>query len=445
MVSATTLPLRVSRRQAWQPLAAIFALNVGFLIATTLKYSNVVRGASWGGWGRAFRLAFDLGAENNLAAWYSAITLLIAAGVWVICYALDVRGRESTGDRILSWGWLLLAALFCLLSLDEEGSFHERLGAVPGLNQFEVFAVPLAAVGIFLLLFAWARLRHSWLAIALLALGFLTYLSVPIQEKAEVVLERTGDYAATWHTPTLDVVIEEGSELLGTLLFIVAGLVHARRLNRAQLPSMPEEQWLDFEISASRRVIAQVVGWVVGLLALGFITVQFIAVPDLPHGSQFKGSQLGNPADWFAGSLMLIAAFLFLYATRAKGEVSGQQLLRSFYKVFAVYSLVLAIHHGAGHLFSSIMWDGSPRRQMATNVVLGLAGLAVAGVGIARLTQRPQRLVLAVWGALAAAAAVQPEPAAALLLFAAYGLVLIGVAPVALAPTDLPPPSSRTL
>jgi hypothetical protein len=302
--------------------------------------------------------------------------------------------------------------------------------------------VPMAGVAVFLLLFAWARLRRSWLTMTLLALGFLTYLSVPIQEKAEVVLERTGAYAATWHTPTIDVVIEEGSELLGTLFFLTAGLVHARQLNRARLPSMAEDQWLDFDLAVNRRSITRVVSWVVGLMGLGFVIVQLTAVPDLPHGSQFTPSELGSPPDWFAASLMLIAGFLFLHAARAKADVSGQQLLRSFYKVFAVYSLVVAIHHGAGHLFSSIMWEGSPRRQMATNVALGLAALVVAGIGIARLPQRGTRVVLAIWAALAAAAALQPEPAASPLLFAAYGLLLVGLAPAALI-SPPPQPASR--
>ena len=437
MVRDIVLPIRASRRQVWRFLATIFALNVAFMITTALIYSNVVMRRSWGGWGHVFRGALDVGAENNLAAWYSAITLLIAAGVWVICYALDVRGRSSRGDRLLSWGWLLLAVLFCFLSLDEEGSFHERLSAVPGLNRYGIVLVPLAVFGVFLLIFAWTRLRHGWLAVALPGLGFLAYLSHPLQERNEFILKRNGLYAATWHTPTLDVVMKEGPKLLGTLCFIAAGLVYAGRLNRAQLPAIPREHWLDFEISTSRRAITRVVGWIVGLMGLGFILVQFIAVPALPHGPEFTPSELGSPPDWFAASLMLIAAVLFLYAVRGKTGVPGQELLRPFYRIFAAYAIVLAVHHGGGHFLSSIVWHGSPRRQTATNVLLALAALAVAALGIARLPQRSLRLVLATWGALAAAGAIQPEPVASLLLFAAYGLVLIVVAPVALAPPNL--------
>ena len=439
MVGDLMLPFRFSRRQVRSFLATIFAVNIAFMITTAIKYSNVVLPMSWKGWGHVFREALDLGAENNLAAWHSAITLLIATGGWLICYALDVRGRKSRGDRFLSWGWVLLAGLFCLLSLDEEGSFHERLGAVPGMNQFDVFVFPMVGVGLFLLMFAWARLRTSWLTLALLTLGFLTYLSVPIQERAEAVLEHSGMYSATWHTPTRDVVIEEGSELLGTLFFIIAGLVHARRLNRALVPSMPEDQWLDFDVPVDRPAIMRVASWIVGLMGFGLV-VQAIAVPDLPHGGQFTASELGSPPDWFAASLMLIAAALFLYAARSKPDVPGQQLLRSFYKLFAGYAAVLAVHHGGGHFLSSILWYDTPRRQLASNVLLGFAALGVAAVGIRRLPERAVRLVLATWGLLAVMAAVRPEPLASVLLFAAYGLVLIVVAPIALAPPDLGPP-----
>ena len=166
MVRDTVLPVQVSRHQVGRLLATIFALDVAFLVTTAMIYSNVVMRNSWGGWGYVFREALDVGAENNLAPWFSAITLLIAAGVWVICYALELRGRDSTRGR-LSWGWLVLAVLFCFLSLDEEGSFHERLAALPGVNRYAVLLVPGAAFGVFLVVFAWPRLRHSWLAVAL--------------------------------------------------------------------------------------------------------------------------------------------------------------------------------------------------------------------------------------------------------------------------------------
>ncbi len=432
MARDTVLPVQVSRRQVGRFLATIFALDVAFLITTAMIYSNVVTRTSWGGWGYVFREALDVGAENNLAPWYSAITFLIAAVVWVICYALEVRGRRSTRARLLSWGWLLLAVLFCFLSLDEEGSFHERLGALPGVNRYDVLLIPGAAFGIVLLVFAWPRLRHSWLTLALPVFGVLAYLSHPLQERNEAILRRAGLYAATWHTPTLDVVMKEGPKLLGTLCFIAAGLMHARWLNRTQLPSMPGEQWLDFEISTSRRVITQVVGWIVGLMGLGFILVQFIAVPTLPHGSEFTPRELGSPPDWFAASLMLVAAALFLYGARGKTSGPGQRSPRTFYRLFSLYSVVLAIHHGGGHFLSSIVWHGSPRWQMATGVVLGLAALAVTAAGITQLPNQALRLAVAAWGALATAAAIQPEPVASLLLFAGYGLVLIVVAPVAL-------------
>jgi hypothetical protein len=305
------------------------------------------------------------------------------------------------------------------------------------MNQFEVIDVPMAAVGIILLAYTWARLRRDWLTIGLLALGFFTYLSVPIQERAETILEKSGMYTATWHTQARDVVIEEGSELLGTLFFITAGLIQARRLNRARVPSMPEHQWLDFEVPVSPPVIGRVLGSVVGLMGLGFVIAQFAAVPDLPHGSQFTYSELGSPPDWFAASLMLITGLVFLYAARVKNAAGGQQLLRSFYTLFAFFAFVLSLHHGGGHLFTDIVWAGSPRRQIATNVLLALACLVVGGVGIARLSRRGPRLSMAVWTVLAAGAAVLPEPGASMLLFVGYGLALLWLAPIALAPGTL--------
>ena len=83
-----------------------------------------------------------LGAENVLAAWYSSMLLLAVALSACLAFAVE---RKQKPPRPAGWasGWLLLAAVFTVLSLDEIGSFHERLGLVPWTDQWGMAVIQL--------------------------------------------------------------------------------------------------------------------------------------------------------------------------------------------------------------------------------------------------------------------------------------------------------------
>lgn len=83
-----------------------------------------------------------LGAENVVAAWYSSMLLLAVALAACLAFAVERKQKPSPrGYR--SYAWLVLAAVFTLLSLDEIGSFHERLGWLPWTNHWVVAVVQL--------------------------------------------------------------------------------------------------------------------------------------------------------------------------------------------------------------------------------------------------------------------------------------------------------------
>lgn len=74
-----------------------------------------------------------LGTENVLAAWYSSMLLLAVALAAYLAFAVERKQKPPRPGR-WSAAWLLLAAAFTALSLDEIGSFHERLGLLPWTN-----------------------------------------------------------------------------------------------------------------------------------------------------------------------------------------------------------------------------------------------------------------------------------------------------------------------
>lgn len=139
--------------------------------------------------------------------------------------AADRRGRRCAHRP---HGWLVGAAMFALLSLDEAGSLHERINlleatvGLPGALRINspgwvgVLAIPIGLAGAFLLAFAWCRVRRDPVAFVLMSTGTLLFLSVPIQEHIEVarwLVQEPGGGARR----SIAVLLEEGSELFDAL------------------------------------------------------------------------------------------------------------------------------------------------------------------------------------------------------------------------------------
>ncbi|MFI4860284.1 MAG: hypothetical protein ACIAXF_06335 [Phycisphaerales bacterium JB063] len=162
----------------------------------------------------------DLGHESNIAAWFSASSLLWSgllmwsSAVWLV--------RQ---DRWASAAAFVLGGAAFVLCLDEAGSLHERVGQVfPDSFKFYLnvlfAALVLPAVGSIAVLF-WRRssLGNQW---ALLLAAYALFGSVFAQEMLEHAVAWPG-----WALP-IRTAIEEGTELVGFFLLLLAGL----RLNR---------------------------------------------------------------------------------------------------------------------------------------------------------------------------------------------------------------------
>lgn len=90
-------------------------LTMGFLAVAS---SGV---ASWRGVERGEFLR--LGVEGNLPSWYSASQLLLVAGFFGL-----IAWRDASWRSPRTWAAAAPALFFLLLSLDEGGQLHERIG-----------------------------------------------------------------------------------------------------------------------------------------------------------------------------------------------------------------------------------------------------------------------------------------------------------------------------
>jgi hypothetical protein len=282
---------------------------------------------------------FHLGAENVVAAWYSSMLLLLVALACLAAYALDGKhlaapsGKKGTVPfSPLRLGWLALAAAFTVLSLDEIGSLHERVGMIVALNGASLapgstqavgwvylLAVPIGAAALFMLVFGWMRVRRAPAAFALLAAGVLLYVSDPFLELLEQTLQQgtLGMLAQR--------VLEEGlAELGGTTCVLMGILLYAARTGGTHRPvfTLP---------SRGTRLMA-------GMALLAGIPAAELVVRYLPAGD------VGIPANWFPAAAWFLLAIGWMTTRRAWG--------------IAAIAILASAYFGAG-LFGYAAWYAS--------------------------------------------------------------------------------------
>jgi len=168
--------------------------------------------------------AFDLDGEGSLAVWFSSLTLLLAALVAVLVYTIR---RYKTDDyqgyyRI----WLWAAMCWLLMSIDETASLHEgfkeMMAACTGTRLYGDgsvwWVVPyffvLGAVGSRLLI----DMRPCRLSSAALITTAVCY-AVAVAAQLGWILPESG---------ARGVMLEEGAEMAGNLMLLLAMGLHAR-------------------------------------------------------------------------------------------------------------------------------------------------------------------------------------------------------------------------
>lgn len=169
---------------------------------------------------------FDMNAENTAPTWLSSTLLLVIAGLFGFGAWAEYQ-QERPRSVVVSW--MVIAAGFVVLSLDETASLHELAGekaasifeieALPSLYTWVIVVAPLAAVAAVWLI-RWFGRTFGWRTdagrLAVLAVGL--WMTVPLFEALDPSLGG----------PRLLVVAEETFEMVGVTLAIIALLIHFR-------------------------------------------------------------------------------------------------------------------------------------------------------------------------------------------------------------------------
>ncbi len=172
--------------------------------------------------------ALDLDGEGSLAAWFSSLTLTLAALAALLVYSL--RRHRLDDYRARYRIWLAAAVCWAVMSIDEAGSLHEgfkemmtiatgnRLFGDGSLWWIGVYGVVLGCLGLRLVL-DMRECRASTSFLLLAAVGYVVAVVVQL----ELLMPQQGAKA---------VMLEEGCEMVGNLCLLLAMTLHARYIIR---------------------------------------------------------------------------------------------------------------------------------------------------------------------------------------------------------------------
>ena len=168
--------------------------------------------------------ALDLDGEGSLAVWFSSMTLAMAAVVSVIVYSVRRYKNDDYSGYYRVWLWAALCWL--VMSVDETASLHE------GFKEMMVMLTGTRLIGdgsmwwviayFFLLGPIGTRLlvdmRHCRLSTAVLIMAAGCY-GLGVVTQLGWVMPESG---------ARGIMLEEGAEMLGNLLLLLAMGLHAR-------------------------------------------------------------------------------------------------------------------------------------------------------------------------------------------------------------------------
>jgi hypothetical protein len=174
---------------------------------------------------------FDLNSENNIPTWYSSSALLLASALLAMIGLVKLHWQETYARH-----WVVLAAIFLFLSLDEAASIHEKGNnlarmIMPGiiesgyLSRYLYFAWVVFGVP-FVLLFSLAYLR--FLIHLPAKTRFLFVLAGIIYVGGALGVEMLGarDFSLYGEgrplVHSMLILWEEGFEMFGIVVFIYA-------------------------------------------------------------------------------------------------------------------------------------------------------------------------------------------------------------------------------
>ncbi len=138
-----------------------------------------------------FRRLFSTTIESSFPSFFSiGQTLLVAVTLWIIVQLVRTRGDS----RWVVAGWVVLAAFFTYMAIDDGAKFHERMGTALGTLRekgggsipfpsynWQFFFLPFfATMGLFTMGFGWFRMKDRLSRILIVVAILMLVIAVGI-------------------------------------------------------------------------------------------------------------------------------------------------------------------------------------------------------------------------------------------------------------------------
>ena len=207
----------IDRRRVWRAqLALITLLGIASLLVQVGVYK--FDHESLGGLAQLF----NANGEGNLPTYYSALSLLACALLFAVLGAAEREASPSAAG-----GWLGLAAVAGLASLDEAAVLHETMGSLidrgftPGGFLYYVWVVP-GAIVLIVLATAWrsfiARLESSLRRTLMLGVGLWAGSALLLELVESRII--SSNYGFPTFEQALVGTLQETGEMLGVAVIL---------------------------------------------------------------------------------------------------------------------------------------------------------------------------------------------------------------------------------
>ncbi|MBK8908314.1 MAG: hypothetical protein IPM60_10510 [Rhodospirillales bacterium] len=320
--------------------------------------------------------------------------LLALAGI----HALDGYAAHRHQDARVARGWLVLALVLFILSMDEVASVHERvsfIGKAIGVNPavtIAPFGFVLMVMAGYALLLLWSDARHRGHVVRIV-IAFLILGSVAGQEFLELTLTWGGKAVQAMRTG-----FEEATELLGILILLHATMGHTAGL--AKTPAAGPRPAFDALLQYKTPLA----------------TAALIMAPAFALVSAELNDFRGRPAPWLAAVAFLAAALIVLRPLfTGDGRVRWTAWMLAGLCCLASAAVVTFGDLGAH-------WRSMPLALSVSAISAGIGAVWLVGAG------GGTRILSAcvVLGVIAVASAVTPNhPAVLHLLAQSAGIVVL--------------------
>ena len=386
------LPINIEAtpRQLYIALLILISINSCLLLGTFL--CNTV---AWNE--QPYFIGFllresNLAWENTLATWYSSMLLLMVSLLAILCFVVDRQTNIKGYNRFLSYGWIIISLIFTGLSLDEIGSIHESIGNIDFFQKLGVkeallsntFYALIIIVGLFMAAFGFLKFKKNIWAMFFGVFGILLFITVPLQERLEWSKAVWDATAKGYDRSSYSIIIEEGTEIFGSLSYIICLVQYLIVYHKIQPPND------NFLVKLKLLLNSKSLFWSISIVICSFMLLSIVIEREF---LQVEKSDNGIPGNWFPSMAAFTTSLIsfYLYFENRKTTTTKQKGLL----FFSFLALSISAYFGS-NLINRVL-EKTGNFSVLFNLILSIVILLTALYLIVKNKYFFSRIGLTIW------------------------------------------------